>query len=288
MPAAKSTIHVELFRPRNVAQIVFKSAGKEPLDKLSELQRTLLCCELAFCHHLVEGQFEQGASKLGFHTIQSFRHENFRAFIVRKASDTLVVVGGPVLTGWQEFQEMLDQPGIPAESVGKVHPVFKAVADHLWPEIEGALETNELPLWFTGYSLGAAVAHVMANRCLTSYIKSEPSGLYTFGSPRIGCRKYVNYATINHQRWVYHHDGVPSRPPLRLGYQHGGQLMHIDVYHRINAHTPWQAATERLQQTCRSLLHVPDSINDHAIVRYVDAIFEAVLHEEHSTNRRTH
>ena len=68
---------------------------------------------------------------------------------------------------------------------GKVHRGFKHALAEVWEE-KGLFEyiksrdTSNRTIWFTGHSLGAALATLAANR----YGKAQ--GLYTFGSPAWG------------------------------------------------------------------------------------------------------
>eukprot|EP00756_Hemistasia_phaeocysticola_P057362 Hpha_TRINITY_DN33983_c0_g1::TRINITY_DN33983_c0_g1_i1::g.69420::m.69420 len=73
-----------------------------------------------------------------------------------------------------------------------------------------------------GHSLGGAQATV----CVTDLVMSRsvtPDGVYTFGSPRVGNQKFVDWwvsKNINTVRYVDGNDLVPHVPPAELGFRH--------------------------------------------------------------------
>jgi len=88
-------------------------------------------------------------------------------------------------------------------------------------------ENPGLLLWFTGHSLGAALA------TLAAYAVGNVQALYTFGSPRVGDVRFAELfaeADIPHYRFVHHDDVVPHVPiplPPLFGYEHVGDLKYI-------------------------------------------------------------
>jgi hypothetical protein len=105
------------------------------------------------------------------------------------------------------FRQALDQPG-----------VWDAVAAHL-------ATLSDRPIWFAGHSLGAALATIAATR----FSRLRPvRGLYTFGSPRVGNRRFVATVPRCAIRFVNNADQVTRLPPPIGGYAHVGQLKFID------------------------------------------------------------
>ena len=62
---------------------------------------------------------------------------------------------------------------------GNVHRGFKTVLTGIWDTIAAALETVKKPLYYTGHSLGGALATLAASL-------RPPRAVYTFGAPRMG------------------------------------------------------------------------------------------------------
>ena len=108
----------------------------------------------------------------------------------------MIVCRGTEPNDWNDIRADLDLALVIAETAGRVHRGFKREVDDLWPRLEQALVNNTQPLWFTGHSLGGAMATICASRCKLSYIQSNPRALYTFGSPRVGNRRYVELRPI--------------------------------------------------------------------------------------------
>ena len=177
-------------------------------------------------------------------------------------------------------EEHLDELAFLAETAGKVHRGFKREVDDLWPMLEEILSSNLLPLWFCGHSLGGAMATICAGRCVRSHIPSNPEELYTFGSPRVGDRRYVNFVKLNYYRWVNNNDVVTRVPPAWLGYRHTGNEVYLNRDGRIEKLTGWWRSRDRIKGTLRALRKWKfDALADHKIHRYIEAIV-AALEEE--------
>jgi len=76
-------------------------------------------------------------------------------------------------------------------------------------------------LYITGHSLGGAMATICASRMVARGI--VVSGLYTFGSPRVGDAEFVAHLGTTHFRFVNNNDIVTKAPPLMCGFRHHGQ-----------------------------------------------------------------
>jgi hypothetical protein len=109
---------------------------------------------------------------------------------------------------------------------GKVHRGFKEALDEVW-EKAGLLDylrrkdSGGRTIWFTGHSLGAALATLAASRY------GNLRGLYTYGSPRVGDRDFKKEFPSKTYRFKNHRDPVTRVPPPFL-YEHVGELKYID------------------------------------------------------------
>ncbi len=173
---------------------------------------------------------------------------------------------------------------------GHVHSGFKEALEAVWAAIETRLRAITVPVFFTGHSLGAAMATLAASRCLQTP-KQRPAALYTFGSPRIGDADFGK--TLNgllHCRVVNHIDIVPTVPPdfVLLGfepYRHVGQLHRLDHFgHRQGNPPETESASHRnpmegLVEVVKSVnklfaevregtIPLPETLTDHAPVNY--------------------
>lgn len=143
--------------------------------------------------------------------------------------------------------------------------------------LENALEENEKPLWFTGHSLGGAMATICAGRCYLSEIPSMPKSLFTYGSPRVGDRRFVNFIELDHSRWVNNNDVVTRVPPAWLGYRHSGKEWYLNRHGRIKNVNGWTRTLDRLRGFASGLLQFKvDHFSDHSIERYIEYIKTAM------------
>jgi hypothetical protein len=110
---------------------------------------------------------------------------------------------------------------IPWERGGKVHAGFAGALADVSPALETALQGINCRMLFTGHSLGAALATLLAG------VKT-PDALYTFGSPLVGDADFVATLTnVKNFRYVDCCDIVTRIPPAGLGYAHLGQPYYI-------------------------------------------------------------
>ena len=99
-----------------------------------------------------------------------------------------------------------------------VHEGFKLALDSVWTQIAAALATLTCPVFFTGHSLGAALATLAAAR-------RAPTAVYTFGSPYVGDQAFVDsLAGVPIFRCKDDIDIVTVVPPEEWGFRHVGEL----------------------------------------------------------------
>ncbi|MEZ6096842.1 MAG: lipase family protein [Pirellulaceae bacterium] len=244
------------------------------------LERSLLFAEVSLVAYLNPKECLLAGKKLGLSKGRYFSCGGAQAYWFQTDFDSIVVCRGTEPNEWDDIKADANALTALAETVGRVHRGFKAEVDALWPAIEKSLEENTKPLWFTGHSLGAAMATICTSRCLVSYIKSEPEELYTYGSPRIGCKRYVGYPKVQHFRWVNNNDIVTRVPPPWLGYRHGGTEMYLDRYGKIREIKGWRRVADRLKGFLGGILKGRiDQLSDHSMIAYIDSIFDAVRSE---------
>lgn len=115
-------------------------------------------------------------------------------------------------------------------SKGYVHQGFKAALNRVWTGVAAALGEIPYPVFYTGHSLGGALATLAAARALHRQEVPNPAALYTFGSPRTGDAGFgQSLAGLFHCRVVNEHDLVAGVPaafslPMLPVYRHCGRL----------------------------------------------------------------
>lgn len=119
---------------------------------------------------------------------------------------------------------------------GKVHTGFFDALESVWPAIQRSLDACAAPrLWFTGHSLGAALATLAMQRA------GRPGGhLVTFGSPRVGDQDFADlFAALEVERYVNCCDIVTYLPPSQVfGYAHIAKFRYIDEYGALHPTAP--------------------------------------------------
>jgi hypothetical protein len=164
--------------------------------------------------------------RVGLHEIGLFRSEKSGtgAVLVKSRSpDPFAVL---VFRGTeQEIEDLLhdaDTWPVPAfDNTALVHRGFKSALNSVWTPIAAALQTIDCPVFYTGHSLGAALATLAA-------VRRAPRVVYTFGSPRVGDRglcKLLEDVPI--YRVVHGSDIVTTVPPEVFGFRHVGEEHHI-------------------------------------------------------------
>jgi triacylglycerol lipase len=251
------------------------------IEALSFLRRSLLFAELSNLSYMSRARAGQLAYHIGFPEIRYYDRDGAQAYIFANKHDAVVTCRGTEPHDWNDVRADLDLATAVGETVGWVHRGFKREVDDLWPRLEQALVNNRRTLWFAGHSLGGAMAAICAGRCRLSYIESNPRALFTYGSPRIGSRRYVNYVQMEAYRWVNNNDIVARVPPGWLGFCHKGEEVYLNAYGQIRRLCPWQRMKDRWRGFIRGLREGRlDQFSDHSIGQYVAHIWSAIQEEE--------
>lgn len=181
----------------------------------------------------------------------------------------------------------------------EIHAGFAKALDLVWSELEPALAACKTPIWFTGHSLGGALAVLAAYRFFNASKsdagnRPEIGGVYTYGQPRVGNQAFKEDfpARIAERmyRFVDDTDIVPQvPPPLAVEgqrYQHVGQMRYFDAIGQLHTHPDlW----DRLKSTAEGLLGIFMSssaadrrkalqdqlrapLANHAMAKYVQAL----------------
>lgn len=258
-----------------------------PIAQLTRLQQSLLFAELSQIAYMPPEPALSCVRTIGFSESLYFDHDGAQAYRFRNQHDCVVVCRGTQPNEWNDVKADVNAVTVLAETIGRVHSGFKQEVDNLWPTLERALADNQHPLWFAGHSLGGAMATICARRCKVSQITADPAGLFTFGSPRVGNRVYVNHCHLNHYRWVNNNDIVTRVPPAWWGYCHGGREMYIDCKGRVRDVDGWRRVVDRLRGFLRGLRRFSiDHFSDHSIEQYIDYLHTAVEKERRASLRR--
>lgn len=170
---------------------------------------------------------------------------------------------------------------------GRVHAGFKAGLDDVWTELASHL--NQLAdggrkVWFTGHSLGGALAVLAAHRF------GRAAGVYTFGSPRVGDAIFAEGYRQPTYRVVHNMDAVTDLPPP-LVYHHVGELKYFDRQGRLRENAGSRVVVrDRVEAQLHDIsgllskisdtnyrVTLPKPLTDHAPIHYVTACWNALV-----------
>jgi triacylglycerol lipase len=116
-----------------------------------------------------------------------------------------------------------------APSQNVLHKGFAEAVDAVRSDIEVAIRSGGAgqPLFFTGHSMGGALANISALRALDAGLRA--TAIYTFGGPRTGGQDFFEaYEPLSEStfRLVNGNDIVPAVPPsLRGNFRHVGRML---------------------------------------------------------------
>ena len=172
---------------------------------------------------------------------------------------------------------LVDGPG------GRVHNGFFQGVARVWPSLRQRITDFQdnaeraQSLWFTGHSLGAALATVAVARL--RFEEDKPVyGLYTFGQPRTGNQRFANFTNMDRMtgayRFVNNNDIVTRVPPRSLDYRHVGKMIYFTSGGRVETDIGfWMQFLDRVRGRMDDLGELgPDGIRDHDMSTYVGLV----------------
>lgn len=185
----------------------------------------------------------------------------------RDAGAVLVVCG---TRGIRNGLSDLDAPLVAWRGPGRVHRGFHKIFKKMWPILEGPLASVTGPLYYTGHSMGGAVAAMLAAWRL-------PDALYTFGAPRVGDPAFAAaLRSVPTFRVVNGKDIVTSLPPPlpALPYVHAGALHHIGLRSAGAGEPEGLSTPTAMFARWLTWTRPPALLADHAPVNYVARLEE--------------
>jgi len=196
-----------------------------------------------------------------------------RAFLAQSEKvSALVFKGTDSIEEWLQNIKFAQRHWPPG---GKVHRGFIEAFGPLWRELKADLTELKSPVFFTGHSLGGAMASLAATHV-------APSGLITFGAPRVGDQAFIALLEkFSVDRFVSCSDLVPTLPPEALGFHHAGVMHFIGEDRRISTSpTDEHVTRERLSASLNYQKNIAwkrgnlrlREMADHAPINYVAAV----------------
>jgi len=185
-------------------------------------------------------------------------------------------------------------------NVGSIHAGFGHAVRDAWRKVSTAVEkmippppdskdlkglstTPQRTLWFTGHSLGAALA-VLTGAVFSMWEQARirpVNGVYTFGQPRVGlyqfCGSYDHVLNAKTFRFVNKEDLVPRVPFRGWDYADIGRMIHFTSSGEPKLESPeWTNFLSRTFQSFRDFFHIATNlqtdVGDHAMDGYLQLV----------------
>lgn len=216
---------------------------------------------------------------LGYKTTY-YENDGSNVYVIEDATDIIVVCRGTEVKEKGDIKADLNIDLCPSRGgVGQVHRGFRTYTDKVWDFVKDHVQkTPQKELWLTGHSLGAAMATLMARRFTLDTTLPTPKALFTYGSPRVGNRKYINAFNnaLVHHRWVNEGD-IVTKVPISPWYYHCGTRHHIGQSGIITAE---MARKDLLMTLCNVIFtfgkgifsKIKDDAQDHSSELYAQRL----------------
>ncbi len=254
---------------------MFSAKLKTKIKDLPFHNQALLFAELSRVAYFTEYHATRLAKKLGFTTVEYYNINGAEAYRFMNKHDMVFACRGTQPRQYNDIKADARSWPIVSETVGRVHSGFKGEVDKLWDKIKEDIvrEQKTRHLYFIGHSLGAAMATIIASRCIGDQIIKSPVALHTFGSPRVGWPSYINNFPMTHYRWVNNSDIVTRVPFYFMGYRHHGVCMYFNHWGNLRNIDGWQRTKDVWRGIIKGIQNLKfDSISDHNPKEYIKHI----------------
>ena len=217
---------------------------------------------------------QQEVTALGLDRFRFVSESETQAFVAGDGQKIIVAFRGTEpdkLKDWMTDARVAKGSG----PYGRVHKGFKRALRDVWPAVTDAVakfQDGAQSLWFTGHSLGAALATLaVAN------LRSEAKpvyGLYTFGQPRVGDSAFQQLFDLDFKAMCFRYannNDVVTRVPLRsMGYRHVGTCLYFDSEGVVRSDPSfWWKFLDSMEGRMEDLGELgPDSVKDHSMETY--------------------
>jgi len=188
----------------------------------------IMCCEASEAVYLEWDDCESALAQYvdKSYTTKMFDNDGAQAYAFKMNATTAVIA----FRGTEEKNDIWADLAVWKESstvAGDVHYGFKREIDKIHEDIMVWIRSRainkETTIFVTGHSLGAAMASIFTAR-LTELGYNVI--LYTFGSPRVGDKKWANFLKdVPVYRFVNTNDIVTRIP--KIGYDHVGEMYYL-------------------------------------------------------------
>ncbi|VAW80610.1 hypothetical protein MNBD_GAMMA12-821 [hydrothermal vent metagenome] len=239
-------------------------------------------------YHSIEN-IEKQLNIIGYELLHHTNHSHTFCYIAANDQSAFVAFRGTQFRSKIDARTDLNFPFTHfqgSQYKAKVHRGFSNALDVVSNDIKPVLDklsAHQIPVRYTGHSLGAALA-VLCSAWIPA------TEVYTFGSPRIGNNRFCKHHVQDKiYRIVNCCDIVCLLPPHGLGFRHAGDSYFIspnnDIIYNIkkfNRFAIKSVAMLKYQLRFPLLRHdhiTLRSLSDHSIINYNNSLWNAAAKE---------
>ena len=240
------------------------------MKELHHWERAAIAAKLSAIAYMKPDKAETAAKKLGFPWAKLISRDGAEVLVAKDRNDLWFAFRGTEPSKLNDVMADLNVIKNTAKAGGKVHGGFQKEVNDLWMDVLAEIEHNDQlkvrkDVWFTGHSLGAAMATIASTR----YAGTEE--LFTFGSPRVGGPKFVKNIKVKHYRFMNNNDIVCRIPPAWLGFRHHGEMIYFNRFGDVQAKPTWGDMFHGIFNSWKRFKFF-DGIVDHGMPHYVKAL----------------
>jgi len=216
----------------------------------------------------------------GFQDFRFFEVDETQAFMMSNDNMIVTAFRGTEGSKIEDWVTDLDFDLVDGPFGGQVHDGFDKALTRIWNPVQRTIArfraNKAKSIWFTGHSLGAALAALAVARLRDD---DQPvDGVYTFGQPRLGDRTFARNFNLDFKpyafRFVNNNDVVTRVPPRVMKYSHIGTLEYFTEPGKlVNDISWWNRFLDRMKGRAEDVLEWgTDGLKDHSMSEYIRLI----------------
>lgn len=210
-----------------------------------------------------------------------------QALVGRAGRAVIVAFRGTEASQVKDLMTDLNLQLVPGP-MGQVHRGFLTGLEAIWDKLVDAISARQdgkRMVWFTGHSLGGALAKLAVARLIR--MRRPVQGLYTYGAPRCGNAAFASQFDRDARHYTFRivneEDVVPKVAPRFLGYEHAGRHCLLDNDGRLAIDS--QPRSDLVNSLTDAFTMFFDGEDDHSLTSGYLPKLKALVPQDRSSQR---